>query len=314
MQAPPPRTHRHDDFDAHDLAGRAAEQGLTAVVVVPALDEQDTVGQVVDVLRRELVEDAGLVAEVVVVDGGSQDATAARAADAGARVVDQADVLPEAGVRSGKGEALWKGMAATTQDLVAFVDADVVDLDAGFVTGLLGPLLTDPTVGFVKATYDRPLTLDGHVRPSGGGRVTELLARPLLAAFWPDLAWLAQPLAGEYAGRREVLSQVPFVCGYGVELGLLVDLAERFGPDVIAQVDLGVRVHSHQPLDALGRMSAEILATATARLRAQGRLSGPLESRLLHQPVRDDDGVLLLAEHVVTPRERPPLAAVLADR
>ena len=307
---PAPRTHQHTDHSAGELATRAAAQGRSAVVVVPALDEQDTVGQVVGVLRSALVEDVELLDEVLVVDGGSTDATVARARDAGARVVHQDEVLPSLGSRSGKGDALWKGLAATDADLVAFVDADVVDPDPRLVVGLLGPLLADPGLALVKAAYDRPLVLDGHEVPGGGGRVTELLARPLLAAFWPELAFLAQPLAGEYAARRDVLEQVPFACGYGVELALLVDVAALAGPDAIAQVDLGARRHPHQSLPALGRMAATILATAAARLRDEGRLVGEPPAGRLPQPVRDVAGALHLDVHEVALEQRPPLASV----
>lgn len=178
--------------------------------------------------------------------------------------------------------------------------------------GLLGPLLTDPATHYVKATYDRPLDLGGALQPSGGGRVTELLARPVIGAFWPELAWLAQPLSGEYAGRRTLLESLPFVRGYGVELGLLVDTLTAHGPDVIAQVDLGRRVHVHQPLDALGRMAAEVLHVAVDRLVRQGRLvlTEPLATALL-QPVRDAAGDLVLSRHEVAPSERPPLREVV---
>ncbi len=304
------RTFSHREFDAAALAERKRAAGLTVAVVIPARDEEATVGRVAGTFVEQLGGALGLVDEVLVVDADSADRTAEVARAAGARVVRQADVLPEAGTAPGKGEALWKGLAATDGDLVCFVDADIVDVDPRFVVGLLGPLLTDPGIGYVKATYDRPLDLGGQLRAEGGGRVTELLARPLLAAFWPELAWLAQPLAGEYAGRRSLLESLPFVRGYGVELGHLVDVVAAHGADAIAQVDLGRRVHVHQPLDALGRMAAEILHVAVDRLARQGRLvlTDPLATALL-QPVRDAGGQLDLARHDVAPSERPPLAA-----
>jgi glucosyl-3-phosphoglycerate synthase len=305
------RTWSHHDFDAADLAARKREAGLTVSVVIPARDEEATVGTVAGTFVDELGHAHGLVDEVVVVDAHSSDRTAEVARAAGARVVDQAEVLAHLGSAPGKGEALWKGLAATAGDLVCFVDADIVDVGPRFVVGLLGPLLVDPEVAYVKATYDRPLDLGSELRPTGGGRVTELLARPLLDAFWPELAWLAQPLSGEYAGRRDLLESLPFVRGYGVELGLLVDTVAAHGADVIAQVDLGRRVHVHQPLDALGRMAAEILHVAVDRLARQGRLvlTDPLAPHLL-QPVRDVAGDLHLERHEVAPSERPPLREV----
>jgi glucosyl-3-phosphoglycerate synthase len=300
-----PLRFRHDDFDIVDLLTRKRFAGTTVSVVVPARDEEATVGGVV----RGIVEGlpADLVDEVVVVDADSRDRTASVAREAGARVVRQSAVLPDAGSHEGKGEALWKGLAATDGDLVVFVDADIVDFDPRFVTGLLGPLLVDQDVMLTKAAYDRPLAVDGRLL-DGGGRVTELLARPLIAAFWPELGWLAQPLSGEYAGRRTLLEELPFVCGYGVELAMLVDVVEHAGVAAIAQVDLGRRVHDHQSLDALGRMAASILHTALLRLERQDRivLTDPLAS-LLRQPDRDAAGRLVPVDHPITVEERPPL-------
>ncbi len=302
----PPRTHHHRDFPLHTLLAAKAAAGASVAVVIPAKDEQRHVGRVVATLLEQAVR-PGLVDDLLVVDGASRDATAAVAAAAGARVVAQDDVLPEAGPGTGKGEALWKGLAATDADLVCFVDADIVDIDARFVTGLLGPLLTDPSIQFAKATYDRPLDLGEVVLPAGGGRVTELLARPLINAFWPELAWLAQPLSGEYAGRRSLLEALPFVSGYGVELAMLVDIAHGFGAQVIAQVDLDRRQHEHQDLAALGRMAAQILAVALDRLAEQDRavLTDAPNTTFL-QPLRAAAG-LALTESSVSSSQRPPL-------
>jgi glucosyl-3-phosphoglycerate synthase len=309
------RTFHHGDFDADDLAVRKQRAGLAVSVVLPARDEEATVGHVAGTLRERLLERIGLVDEVLVVDADSTDRTGEVARAVGARVVRQSEVLPEAGTAPGKGEALWKGLAASTGDLVVFVDADLHDVDPRFVVGLLGPLLTDDEVAFTKATYDRPLRLDGELRDAGGGRVTELLARPLLATFWPELSWLAQPLSGEYAGRRELLTSLPFVRGYGVELAMLIDIVDRRGVEVIAQVDLGRRVHDHQSLAALSRMSSELLHVAMSRLATEGRatFAAPLADRLL-QPVRLGDGQLTLEPHRISHTERPPLADHLATR
>ncbi|MEV0199500.1 glucosyl-3-phosphoglycerate synthase [Nonomuraea sp. NPDC050691] len=287
-------------------------KGTTTVsVVLPARDEEPTVGDIVTVIRRELVERIPLVDEILVVDSNSTDATAERAAAAGARVVAQNAVLSHLPPLTGKGEALWKGLAASSGDIVVFVDADLRDFGAHFVTGLLGPLLTDPRVQFVKGACERPFTgADGVTRRGGGGRVTELVARPILNMFWPELAGFHQPLGGEYAGRRETLEQVPFVTEYGVELGLLVDLLELVGLDAMAQVDLGVRVHSHQSTAALGRMAGQILHTAWTRLERQGRVMAaqPPARTLLQFGV---DGQASLMNVVVA--ERPPLASLLAE-
>ncbi|HWC11247.1 MAG TPA: glucosyl-3-phosphoglycerate synthase, partial [Acidimicrobiales bacterium] len=253
------RRFHHRDFLAEDLV--PAKTGRFVTVCLPARDEATTIGPIVATIRRELVDRAPLVDEILVVDDGSIDGTAAVAADEGATVVAASDVLPGCGPGQGKGEALWKALGAAKGDLLAFCDADVRDFDAAFVTGLLGPLLTLPEVAFVKGFYERPLA--GVV--GEGGRVTELVARPVLALLFPQLAGVVQPLAGEFAGRREVLEQVPFVQGYGVDLGLLIDVSAVAGDGALAQVDLGTRTHRNRPLAELSLQAAAVLGTALGR-------------------------------------------------
>ncbi|MFC4082393.1 glucosyl-3-phosphoglycerate synthase [Amycolatopsis samaneae] len=235
-----------------------AKGDRTVSVVLPALDEEETVGAVVESVRPLL---GTVVDELVVLDSGSTDATADVAAAAGARVVRREDVLPELTPRPGKGEVLWRSLAATSGDLVVFLDSDLVDPDPGFVPALLGPLLTETGVHLVKGFYRRPLRLES----TGGGRVTELLARPVLSALRPALSGLVQPLGGEYAGTREFLESVPFAAGYGVEIGLLLDAEARYGLDGLAQVNLGVRKHRNRSLLQLGVMARQILGTALER-------------------------------------------------
>ena len=290
----------------------AAKGGTTVSVVLPARDEQETVGGIVAAIRRDLVENAPLVDEIVVLDSRSTDDTAAVAASAGARVVAQDAVLPGLPPLSGKGEALWKSLHATSGDLIVFVDADLTNFSSSFVTGLLGPLLTDPSTGYVKACYDRPYVSGGTVVAGGGGRVTELVARPMINMHWPLLAGVLQPLSGEYAGRRALLERLPFVTGYGVELGLLIDVLEVEGLDAIAQVDLGVRTHSHQSAEDLGGMAGQIMHTAWSRLGRQGRVI-PLDrpSTTLTQFRRDGTGHRALVRDVGV-GERPPMIDVPA--
>jgi len=254
-----PPTFHHGQFDAGRLALGRGQQRIS--VCIPARNEERTVAGVVAPVHRELTSAGGgvdLVAEIVVVDDGSSDATAERAAAAGARVVPAGD---EGG---GKGQAMAVGMGATSGDIVVFLDADVERFAAHFVTGLLGPLLEDPGVVLVKAFYDRPL----YGEPTGGGRVTELVARPLITLLFPELTGVRQPLAGETAVRRTVLDTLSFDPGYGVELGLLVDVAEAHGVDRLAQVDLGVRVHRNRPLLELRQHATDVLRAALDRAGA----------------------------------------------
>ncbi|KXK62005.1 glucosyl-3-phosphoglycerate synthase [Micromonospora rosaria] len=283
-------------------------------VVLPARNEEATVGAIVSTIREHLVDRVPLVDELIVVDSRSTDRTARVARAAGAEVVSQDEMTRGLPRLTGKGDALWAGLAAAEGDVVAFVDADLREFRPHFVTGLLGPLLTDPSVDFVKGFYHRPLVGTTGVEPDGGGRVTELMARPLLNLFWPELAGFVQPLAGEYAGRREVLARVPFVSGYGVETAMLIDLLELVGLDALAQVDLGERKHRHQDTAALGRMSAQIMLTAWSRLQRRGwALPGTVPTPLLTQFRRGGSDALpnLDREIVVSDvavEERPPLA------
>ncbi|MFF1511473.1 glucosyl-3-phosphoglycerate synthase [Streptomyces sp. NPDC058326] len=279
----------------------AAKRSTRVSVVLPALNEEATVGDIVSVIRRELMsESVPLVDELVVIDSGSTDRTAEVAAAAGARVVARDAILPRIPAAPGKGEVLWRSLMVTSGDVVCFVDADLRDFSADFVTGIVGPLLTEPDVDFVKAMYDRPL---GDT-PGQGGRVTELVARPLLNLHWPQLAGFVQPLGGEYAARRSLLERLPFPVGYGVELGLLVDALHTVGLDALAQVDVGVRKHRHQDGQALGRMAAAIYRTAQLRL-SRGHLVRPR----LTQFERGEAG-FTPRTYAVDTEERPPMAEI----
>ncbi|MFI9744367.1 glucosyl-3-phosphoglycerate synthase [Streptomyces sp. NPDC052494] len=294
----------------------AAKRNTKVSVVLPALNEEATVGDIVAVIRRELMSEAvPLVDELVVLDSGSTDRTAEVAAAAGARVVARDAILPRIPAVPGKGEVLWRSLMVTSGDVICFVDADLRDFSADFVTGIVGPLLTDPDVDFVKAMYDRPFGAEPDGLASGavsdqlasgktqgqGGRVTELVARPLLNLHWPQLAGFVQPLGGEYAARRSLLERLPFPVGYGVELGLLVDALHTVGLDALAQVDVGVRKHRHQDERALGRMAAAIYRTAQLRL-SRGHLVRPR----LTQFERGEEGFTPRTYEVDT-EERPPM-------
>jgi glucosyl-3-phosphoglycerate synthase len=296
------------DVDALLLAKR--RRGHRISVVLPARNEETTVGVLVRDLVARWVTDVPLVDEVVVIDSHSTDATAEVARAAGAEVVAAGEVLPAHGDRPGKGEALWKSLAATSGDLIVFMDSDLLGDVDHYVPGLLTPLLLDQRVDYVKGCYTRPLTVDGEHRPVGGGRVTELTARPLLNALWPELAGFVQPLGGEYAGRRAVLEQVPFVSGYGVEVGLLVDLLRVCGLGGLAQVDLGTRTHSHQTDAALGKMAGQIVSTVLSRAERGRTGRDRLEpGGLLTQFAHDGTG-FVPTSHTVAVDERPPMCEI----
>ncbi|MCA2255949.1 glucosyl-3-phosphoglycerate synthase [Mycobacterium intracellulare] len=287
----------------------AAKAGRTISVVLPALDEEDTIESVIDSISP-LVD--GLVDELIVLDSGSTDDTEIRAVAAGARVVSREQALPEVPIRPGKGEALWRSLAATRGDIVVFVDSDLINPHPMFVPWLVGPLLTCPPsrgIHLVKSFYRRPLNVadvGGSAGATGGGRVTELVARPLLAALRPELGAVLQPLGGEYAATRELLTSVPFAPGYGVEIGLLVDTFDRLGLDAIAQVNLGVREHRNRPLAELGAMSRQVIATLLSRCGIPDSGVG-LTQFVAHGPAGEG-----YTQHTspVSLADRPPMQAI----
>ncbi|MGB3302487.1 glucosyl-3-phosphoglycerate synthase [Gordonia sp. (in: high G+C Gram-positive bacteria)] len=255
-----PRTWDRPAWDVADLV--AAKNGRTVSVVLPALNEEATVGGVIATIMPLV---GTLVDELIVLDSGSTDRTVEHAQAAGARVISREEAIPGLEPVPGKGEVLWRSIAATTGDVIAFVDSDLIDPDPMFVPKMIGPLLADPDIHLVKGYYRRPLRTGTTQEPGGGGRVTELLARPLLTALKPELGDVCQPLGGEYAGTRELLASVPFAPGYGVEIGLLIDTYDRYGLDGIGQVNLGVRRHRNRPLAELAVMSRQIVATLLQR-------------------------------------------------
>jgi glucosyl-3-phosphoglycerate synthase len=295
---PPPLGHP----DPRRLVEQKLALGTTISVCLPARDEEGTVGQIVGSVRRRLVERVHLVDEIVVMDDGSQDSTAEFAEDEGARVHRVADVLPSLAQGRGKGNALWRSLYVTEGEIVAWIDADVRNFRPHFVTRLLEPLLADPSVGLVKAYYRRPL----HDQPTGGGRVTELMARPLLSALFPHLSAIVQPLSGEYAGRREILEAVPFVEGWGVEIGLIIDVAERLGVDAIAQCDLGAREHRNRPLDELSTQAMAVLVTCLRRAGIAEDRIGTTLTRFAPDHTRLDVAVDV--------GEQPPMLSVQSYR
>ena len=296
------RTWNRPAWTADELV--AAKRGRTVSVVLPALNEAESVGAVVDTSTPRL---GGLVDELIVLDSGSTDDTEAHALAAGARVVHREAVLPGIPPQPGKGEALWRSLAATTGDVIVFIDSDLIEPDPMFVPRLVGPLLTDEGIHLVRGYYRRPLKVGGGEDATGGGRVTELVARPLLAALRPELGNVMQPLGGEYAGTRELLTSVPFAPGYGVEIGLLIDTYDRYGLDAIAQVNLGVRIHRNRPTSELGPMSRQVIATLLTRCDIPDSGAG------LIQFIAAGDGYAARTADVSL-ADRPPMAGMRQDR
>jgi glucosyl-3-phosphoglycerate synthase len=304
------RTFHHRRFSAATLVEAKRSQGLSVSVCIPTLNEESTVGSIVRTIRAELMERVPLVDELAVIDSSSSDATATAAEAAGATVIQDRDVLPDLEPLAGKGEALWKSLFALRGDVLLWLDADIRNFDPRFVCGPLGPILTDPAIGYVKSFYRRPLA-DGSGETSlEGGRVTELVARPLINMFWPHLAGLVQPLAGEYAGRRSVLERVPFFTGYGVEMGLIVDIAAAFGTDAMAQVDLEERIHRNRSIGELSRMAYAVLHAALLRLGEEDRLLATAAARMYQFTAEGED--YRMAETSIEVRERPPAVTVAA--
>ncbi len=310
------RTSRWQDWPAGRLLAAKQRLGVTISVVIPARNEQRTVAGVVTAIARSLVDEVPLVDELVVMDSDSTDATAAVAARAGAVVYRASEVAPDAGSFPGKGEALWKSLLVTRGDLLVFVDADLTQWGPHFVSGLLGPLLADEQVRLVKGFYTRVRTESDGSTSTEGGRVTELVARPLISLWWPQLAAVVQPLAGEWAARRSLMESLSIPVGYGVELATLMDTVAGFGLDAVAQVDLGSRAHRHQANHDLAVMAAELMMVAQRR-RPGGPAGGqagelaPAAVRL-HQFVRDEDGQARQVWRPVPVAERPPAASVRA--
>lgn len=282
----------HHEFDPGALAEAKVRAGTTVSVCLPARDEAQTVGTIVETISADLVG-GGLVDEIVVMDDGSRDGTGAAAADAGASVVDTSEVLSGLGPGRGKGDALWKSLYVAEGDLICWLDADLVEFSSHFVTGLLGPLISRPSISFVKGFYQRV---------GEGGRVTEIMARPAIARLLPHLASVIQPLGGEYAGRRSTLEQVPFLTGWGVEIGLLADVVDRFGAGAVAQVDLGFRRHRSRSLHDLGVQAAAVLDAALRRAGVDQDAGGGELVRAL-----DRDRI---ERTQIETRERPPMVTM----
>jgi glucosyl-3-phosphoglycerate synthase len=307
-----PQRHHHRDFaDSGRLAKLKLAQSQRLSVCIPTLNEAATIGPIVELIRRELSDQTGLVDEILVIDSGSTDSTREIATAAGAKVYLSATIAPSYGTFLGKGENLWKALHVASGDLICYIDGDISNFHTGFVTGLVGPLLTDPSTDYVKAFYQRPLLRGQNLDPTGGGRVSEILVRPLLSLFYPELTGILQPLAGEYAARRTLLETLAFPTGYGVEIAHLIDLSRAGKLAAFAQTDLEQRVHRNRDDSELSRMAFAILRVVLGRLQEDGKLT-------LENPLPDLHRAWLFAENEpieiltsVPESERPPVHSLL---
>ncbi|HID84264.1 MAG TPA: glucosyl-3-phosphoglycerate synthase [Anaerolineales bacterium] len=285
-------------------------QGVTISLGLPALNEEATIGQIITTMKTALMEEVPLLDEIVLIDSGSVDYTREIAADLGIPVYIHQKVLPQYGAYHGKGETLWKSLYVLQGDIIVWIDTDIRNIHPRFVYGLLGPLLRNPRIQYVKGFYRRPLKQGSKMVAGGGGRVTELTARPLLNLFFPELSGLIQPLAGEYAGRRQALEQLPFFTGYGVETGLLIDLLSRFGLGAIAQVDLQERIHRNQPLRDLSKMAFAIIQVVIRRLEDRHKIRLLEDFNKTMNLIRYEMGRYWLEPQEIRERERPPIVTL----
>ena len=309
-------TFHHSAFwDVMQAVKEKERQKLTISLCIPTLNEEKTIGKEIVIFRSELMERYPLLDEIAVIDSGSDDSTREVARAFGADVHLASEILPDLDPRRGKGENLWKAIYQLKGDIIVYVDADIKNIHPRFVYGLVSPLIYRPEIKYVKAFYDRPLAFsEKQVRPSGGGRVTEILVRPLFSLFFPDLTALIQPLSGEYAVRRDVLEQIPFPIGYGVETSHLIDVYSKWGMAAFAQTDLDQRVHRNQETRSLGRMAFGIMQTFLQRLESMDKIKDlPDMGKLLYQfQVRDRNYEQVHYE--ITEHERPPMVSIPAYR
>ena len=304
-------TFHHSDFaDIPRLLDLKQKKELKISLVFPTLNEQDTIGKEIKIIRDELQIRYPLIDEIAVIDSGSTDHTLAIAEQEGARAYLASQILPRFGHVRGKGENLWKSLYVIEGDIILWLDADIKNFNPKFAYGILGPLIEHDDISYVKAFYERPINYGNRLRSSGGGRVTEILVRPLLSNFYPELSGLLQPLSGEYAGRRSVLEELPFRVGYGVEVGLLIDIYERWGLSVLAQVDLDKRVHRNRRLSDLGKMSFAILHTFFTRLQQQEVIAIDKTLSNYFNAVKARGSKLLLAREQFSFVELPPMVSV----
>jgi len=306
-------TYHYRQFSIPRLIRAKRKKGLSISLCYPTLDESQTIGKILRISREKLL-DTGLVDEMVVMDSGSRDDTAEIAESFGVRVYRHSDILPEYGSYNGKGEALWKSLHVLDGDIIIWCDSDIKNFASRFVYGLLGPLLLDEDVMYVKAFYQRPLKIKSSYIKGEGGRVTKILIRPLINLFYPELSNVFQPLSGEYAGRRQVLENIPFFTGYAVETGMLIDIFERFGLGSIAQVNMIRRVHRNHPLQALSKMSFGIMQAVFKKLQEYNKLDITADLSTVYNKVAFFQKECVVTKSKIEEKLRPPISSLLEYR
>lgn len=308
-------TFHHDQFwDLLRLIKEKEKLGLTISLCIPTLNEEKTIGKEVVLFKSELQDRYPLLDEIAVIDSGSMDRTVEIAAAFGADVYHSADILPDLGFERGKGENLWKAIHQLKGDIIVYVDADIKNIHPRFAYGLVAPLIYRQEIKYVKSFYDRPLVLPQAIRPSGGGRVTEILVRPIFSLFFPELTAIIQPLSGEYAVRREILERIPFPVGYGVETSHLIDVYSEYGLEAFGQTDLDQRVHRHQETRDLGKMAFGILRTFIKRLQARGIGHDFLDLTANLRQFQVQGNSYHQVIHEIQEIERPPMIEIEAYR
>jgi glucosyl-3-phosphoglycerate synthase len=304
-------TFHHSDFsDLRALCEAKEKTGLTISLCIPTLNEEKTIGKEIVIFKSELMDRFPLVDEFAVIDSGSTDRTGEIATSYGADFYYSGDILPGEGFKRGKGENLWKAVYQLKGDIICYVDADIANIHPRFVYGLVAPLIHDATIHYVKAFYERPMAFSHGIRPTGGGRVTEILVRPLFSLFYPELTQLFQPLSGEYAVRREVLEEVPFPIGYGVETSHILDVYRKRGMGAFAQTDLDQRVHRNQSTAALGKMSFGILQSFLNRLQAHHKVAGMDEVSNIYRALQANGTEYEEVTTEIFEEERPPMVDI----
>jgi glucosyl-3-phosphoglycerate synthase len=302
--------HAREFSDLRKLLELKEKQGLTISLGLPALNEAETVGNIIRTLKGKLFEEVPLLDEIVLIDSGSTDDTVKIAQDLDIPVYLHQDILPAYGSYNGKGEALWKSLYVLRGDIIVWIDTDIKNINPGFVYGILGPLLKEPDIHYVKGFYRRPIRVGRKLQATGGGRVTELTARPFLNLFFPELSGVVQPLAGEYGGRRKILERVSFFTGYGVETGLLIDIYSAYGLQAIAQADLEERIHRNQSLSALSGMSFAIIQVFVRRLEEKNMIRLLEEMNRSMKLVKHRHKTYALEVKDIRDHERPPMITI----